>query len=169
MAQVHWAEDTMPLEAAEAAKEQTQIAPVQGGTEVNCGPGELPSGVTTLAIRGLPYKCDQRMLMAQWPMDGSYDYLHLPYNFDKRRPVGYAFINFTSHGAAVAFRRRWQGQTFPMQGHAKTMDIVAVPAVQGGWGNLARLGRNLADALEEVGHAPLIWDGMQLLDMRVTL
>jgi hypothetical protein len=72
--------------------------------------GPLPQGVTTLAIYGIPHNFTQHDLLAAWPPDGSYDFLHLPFSIRQRRTMGFAIVNFVSHQHVEDFRIRWAGQ-----------------------------------------------------------
>jgi len=61
--------------------------------------------------------------MQEWPADGTYDFLYLPFNLKQKRSAGFAFVNFTSHAAAVDFYSRWHGKSLRDQGTAKRLSI----------------------------------------------
>lgn len=66
--------------------------------------------LTTLMVRGIPAHYTQEMLMAEWPLDGSYNLLYLPRSSGGRTNLGYAFLNFTTEAHARAFRSFWFGR-----------------------------------------------------------
>lgn len=92
-------------------------------------PRALPPGATTLVVRNIPARYTKEKLLLEWPPDGSFDLIHIPYNIDEQRSVGYAFINCVSHEAALAFQTRIHG-TYLRQGYGKHLDVIAAE-VQG--------------------------------------
>jgi len=74
------------------------------------GVSENNAKLTSLVVRNIPASCTQESLMVEWPNnDGSYDLLYKPRS-TKQQGQTCAFINFTSHAAAQAFKNRWHGQ-----------------------------------------------------------
>lgn len=125
----------------------------------------LPAGVTTLMIRNIPARCSVQDLLDMWPPDGSYDLLHLPFSAKQHRPSGYAFVNFTSHEAAVAFRQCWHGTNLEKGGKAKRLSIMA-SATQGFGENILRCG-TVSIASER--YVPVVLNGASKLDFAAVL
>mmetsp|Transcript_95375 Transcript_95375/g.269936 ORF Transcript_95375/g.269936 Transcript_95375/m.269936 type:complete len:510 (+) Transcript_95375:67-1596(+) len=65
------------------------------------GPDEVPTDQkTTIMLRNIPnnYTRDQvEDLLNKHHFKGKYDFLYLPYDFNKAAGLGYAFINFVTH------------------------------------------------------------------------
>lgn len=95
-------------------------------------------GNTTLMIRNVPIMYTQEMLAAEWPNNGTYDFLYLPYSFSQQRNSTYAFINFTSQGAAEAFKEKWHKQRLSVYKARKPLTI-SYAEVQGLFENLKLL------------------------------
>eukprot|EP00421_Protoceratium_reticulatum_P001246 CAMPEP_0168362200 /NCGR_PEP_ID=MMETSP0228-20121227/3056_1 /TAXON_ID=133427 /ORGANISM="Protoceratium reticulatum, Strain CCCM 535 (=CCMP 1889)" /LENGTH=111 /DNA_ID=CAMNT_0008374895 /DNA_START=1 /DNA_END=332 /DNA_ORIENTATION=- len=74
----------------------------------------LHPAATTLVVRNIPFACSQEELLREWPVDGSYNYLHLPYNAFRQRHSGYAYINFLNSRLAANFQERWHGRFLSM-------------------------------------------------------
>eukprot|EP00971_Amphidinium_carterae_P022902 451755-Amphidinium_carterae.1 len=61
---------------------------------------------TTVIVRNLPMHVDQSRLhsaLQDVGLDGTFDYLYVPVNFDTGCPRRYGFINFITHQLAVQF------------------------------------------------------------------
>jgi hypothetical protein len=70
------------------------------------------SGRTTLMLRNLPNDYTRSMLTSMLDGEGfagMYDFLYLPVDFARGAGIGYAFINMTSHDAALSFLRYFSG------------------------------------------------------------
>lgn len=121
---------TMPaeLESLQAASPSTRrpkhLAPLRRTTLY-----PLEPGVTTLVIRNIPARYTKATLLQEWPPDGTFDLLHLPYYIDEQRSCGYAFINFTSHEAALNFQTMAHGSYLQLSTN-KHLDVKAAE-VQG--------------------------------------
>lgn len=72
------------------------------------GPTPYQGLPTTLMIRNIPVMYTQEALALEWPNNGTYDFLYLPYSCSLHQNLTYAFINFTSHEYAIAFKDRWE-------------------------------------------------------------
>merc|ERR1712228_1090457 len=77
----------------------------------------VKSPMTTLVVQNLPGRYTRADVLQAWPVDGSYDYMHLPYNLLQKRPLGYVFINFVTHELAAAFQKTWHGRPLPNCAH----------------------------------------------------
>ena len=70
---------------------------------------------TTVMIRNIPNKYNQSImlgLLEEAGLQGTFDFFYLPIDFRNRCGLGYAFVNFLSHGDAVKaykyfHQRRW--------------------------------------------------------------
>jgi len=128
-------------------------------------PRALPPGVTTLMVRNIPGRFTPETLLEVWPVDGSYNLLHMPFNFQKQRRAGIAFINMVSHEAAVEFAANWHGRKLANVGGIKRLDI-GVAEVQGFEGNL----RNLKGSkIKNEIFLPIAFNGTERLDIKALL
>lgn len=120
---------------------------------------------TTLVLRNVQVRCSLDRLIAEWPPDGSYDFVCRPYSIKQRRPARYVFINFTRLSAAREFKERWSGRSLPDIAPALPLDI-SVARIQGLRANL-RLhsgSLHLPDA-----YLPKVFYFAQLLDVKPIL
>lgn len=110
-------------------------------------------GVTTLTVYNIPRSYSQQDLLAKWPADGSYDFLHMRHTnaLDRRRRI--VNINFTSPELAEQFYGHWQGRTLRGHGSKKVMSIV-VGSVQGREANMMMV-------LERSGELPVVLLGTE--------
>eukprot|EP00397_Hematodinium_sp_SG-2012_P031198 GEMP01033096.1.p1 GENE.GEMP01033096.1~~GEMP01033096.1.p1 ORF type:complete len:242 (+),score=36.41 GEMP01033096.1:94-819(+) len=68
---------------------------------------------TTMMIRNFPRRRPVKYLVAELESSGfanTYDYIHLPFCFNKKQNFGYAFINFRDPAVACALRNQWHNQ-----------------------------------------------------------
>ena len=67
---------------------------------------------TTIMIKNIPNKFDQRMLLSMIAENykNKYDFLYLPIDFQNKCNVGYAFLNFTHSLFVVPFYEEINGQ-----------------------------------------------------------
>lgn len=99
---------------------------------------DLDVGCTTLMVRNIPSAYTQETLLREWPIDGTWDLLYVPWNAKEGCNLGYAFVNFHSRALAAAFRAKWQNQylsAFPCE---DCLDIKPAD-VQGFAANIAQL------------------------------
>jgi len=101
----------------------------------------LGDDVTALIVRNVPARCTQAHLLEKWPALGCYNLLYVPYDHRRRRTMGFAFMNFVSHEAAMEFRERWRGQVLVRQARTRALDITSAE-VQGLEANIMRLSRS---------------------------
>jgi len=128
-------------------------------------PRALPPGVTTLMVRNIPARFTPEKLLEVWPVDGSYNLLHMPFNFQKQRRAGIAFVNMVSHEAAVEFAAKWHGRKLANVGGIKRLDIGAAE-VQGFEGNL----RNFKGSkIKNDIFLPIAFNGTERLDIKALL
>mmetsp|Transcript_64354 Transcript_64354/g.149725 ORF Transcript_64354/g.149725 Transcript_64354/m.149725 type:complete len:196 (+) Transcript_64354:31-618(+) len=126
----------------------------------------LPAGIRMLAVRNLPWSYTFEQLLELWPLDGSYDYIHLPWKLSKRRNVGYVFINFVSTQCATEFAERWHGFTPPNRGFRKALNV-AVASIQSVRESLGCLQWEDLVRLVAVGAAPLVIVNNRRVDARL--
>jgi len=128
----------------------------------------LPSWARTLIVRNVPWRCNQDDLIHMWPPDGTYDYFHTPYHFFNDRPLGVAYLNFTTIEAAVAFQDRWHGRYLSALDTKRTLDIT-VANVQGRGPNLARIVKENIPTLAEKHFLPILLDGKRRMGTHETI
>jgi len=116
-------------------------------------------GHTTLVIRNMPSKYTKEAILQEWPPDGTFDFLYLPFNHKQRRTAGYVFMNFTSHGAALDFYKKWHGKV--LQNHATTRKLsIRAAEIQGLEENLRHLvGLNI-HKITNPKHLPSVFNGV---------
>lgn len=124
----------------------------------------LPPGVTTLMIQNIPARCSTEDLLEIWPSNGSYDLLYLPFSKKQRRPSGYAFVNFTSHEAAVVFRKRWQGASLDESKGSKRKRLNMFASADQGFEENVR--RCAAAVIVHDKYLPVIFLGSTRVDFR---
>ena len=95
---------------------------------------------TTLMIRNIPPQYTRGALALEWP-NINYDFFYLPCSSNIHRNKGYAFINFTSHGAAQGFLQQWNKMRLSQftAGRALNKLNICWAAVQGRDENLLQL------------------------------
>jgi len=119
----------------------------------------VPHGVTTLVVRNVPARYTKEMLMQEWPPNGMYDFLYLPFNFKQKRTSGFAYVNFTSHEAAVNFYSQWHGKSLCNQGTAKQLSI-GVAGTQGLEANLRHVAASNIGRIKNLQHMPSVFNGV---------
>jgi hypothetical protein len=78
-------------------------------TCLDAAPGSAaPMPPTTLMIRNVPGAYTPDMLLEEWPNEGTFDFVYLPYSTRLQRNLTYAFVNFTTTGYAQDFMNKWQ-------------------------------------------------------------
>jgi hypothetical protein len=117
---------------------------------------------TTLMIRNIPVMYTQEALVLEWPNNGLYDFFYLPWSCSQQRNLTYAFINFTSHQAALNFKSRWQKQRLAQFTARKPLNISCAD-VQGRDANLWQLQKKRIWRLKVKECQPLIFEnGVQI-------
>jgi len=120
------------------------------------------SSKTTLMIRNVPVLYTREMLLFEWENNGSYDFLYLPYSCSMQRNLSYAFVNFTSEAAALAFIQRWQKKRLPHYTARKPLNI-SFAEVQGRDSNLLQLKKKRVKRIKINQCQPLIFEhGVQI-------
>jgi len=119
----------------------------------------LPHGVTTLVVRNVPARYTKEMLMREWPPNGTYDFLYLPFNFKAKRTAGFVYVNCTSHEAAVKFYSQWQGKSLCNKGIAKRLSI-GVAEAQGLDANLRHVAASNISRIKNSKHLPSVFNGV---------
>lgn len=120
--------------------------------------GPAPYGPpTTLMIRNIPVMYTQEALVLEWPNNGTYDFFYLPYSCSLQRNLTYAFINFTSHEYACAFKIRWEKMRLAHFTSRKPLNISCAD-VQGRDENLWQLKKKRIWRLKVKQCQPLIYE-----------
>jgi len=97
--------------------------------------------------------------MQEWPLDGTYDFLFLPFNFKQKRTAGFAFVNFTSHKAAVDFYSQWHGGSLRNQGTARRLSFSA-SEIQGLKENLQHVAACNVGRTKNYKYLPSVFNGV---------
>jgi len=122
----------------------------------------LATGQTTVVVKNLSGRYTMEDLLQLWPVDLTFDFMHVPYHLLHRRPLGFVFINFLSHELALAFQQKWHGKQCL---GAKPLEVCAAE-VQGWQGNMRLIKHKRLDVLEKVGFLPFALKGTVRLDAR---
>eukprot|EP00930_Biecheleria_cincta_P058954 TRINITY_DN44735_c0_g1_i1.p1 TRINITY_DN44735_c0_g1~~TRINITY_DN44735_c0_g1_i1.p1 ORF type:complete len:445 (-),score=57.27 TRINITY_DN44735_c0_g1_i1:490-1824(-) len=116
----------------------------------------IPKDFTTLAIRNIPARYSQEMLLMEFQPDGTFDLFYQPYSFRDARTMGYVFINFRNYEMALAFQQKWHRQFLKDHGRTKHLDVAAA-TVQGVRDNLAQFNLRSVARLRRVSMLPALF------------
>jgi hypothetical protein len=131
------------------------------GGEVSA-PVTPTTGVTTVMVRHVPTHYSQDMLLREWAVDFSFDFLCLGYNFKKKRTIGYAFVNFLTEKAAAEFRRRWHGEYLSGSAHDGPSLLVQPATIQGLRANVCHYAKQPVPSFDPA-LLPAVWlDGVRV-------
>eukprot|EP00429_Kryptoperidinium_foliaceum_P086171 CAMPEP_0176194834 /NCGR_PEP_ID=MMETSP0121_2-20121125/6205_1 /TAXON_ID=160619 /ORGANISM="Kryptoperidinium foliaceum, Strain CCMP 1326" /LENGTH=158 /DNA_ID=CAMNT_0017533593 /DNA_START=21 /DNA_END=497 /DNA_ORIENTATION=+ len=144
---------------AEAAGFEEKFVEQRGDQGEIHGPG-----CTTLMVRGIPSRCTTEMLLQEWPLDGSWDFLYYPMRAGGRSSRGWAFINFASPAHAEAFAARWQSHGFHQLAPSAPLKV-AYAHVQGLEANVRKVQLN-AGQLQDRQSLLIVIKGGHLVDMQ---
>eukprot|EP00746_Dinoflagellata_sp_MGD_P028322 gnl/MRDRNA2_/MRDRNA2_166929_c0_seq1.p1 gnl/MRDRNA2_/MRDRNA2_166929_c0~~gnl/MRDRNA2_/MRDRNA2_166929_c0_seq1.p1 ORF type:complete len:564 (-),score=105.08 gnl/MRDRNA2_/MRDRNA2_166929_c0_seq1:59-1750(-) len=128
------------------------------------GLADQDSERTTLMISNIPARCTQARLLEKWPADGSYDFLYLPFRFGEHKNFGYAFVNFTSHEAAVEFYLVWQGKTLGMKNDGQKPLVIRWASIQGRDQNIKHSLNRKIKRIRNPPFQPAIFEGTERVD-----
>jgi len=118
--------------------------------------------VTTLVVRNIPARYTQEQLLEEWIPDGTFNFLFRPYSFTEKRMLGYVFVNFVSHRAAVEFQRKWHGKFLRQHAKTRALDITRA-SVQGYRSNLKHVTSRILD-IHNASLLPVLLSGTERLD-----
>lgn len=129
----------------------------------------VPGGpLTTLMVRNVPVMYTQEMLVEEWPNNGTYDFLYLPFSCLSQRNLSYAFINFTTEAHAVAFRDKWQKQRLARFSSRKPLNI-SFADVQGRESNLIQLKKKRVRRIKVLQCQPVLFDNSGRIPLQTVL
>jgi len=104
------------------------------GEPLHCATSE-PVAETTLMIRNIARSTTQQEFLDSLNssgFDGSYDFAYLPFRSQKKRNLGFAFVNFLSNRLAHEFHEKWHRSCkFATQGTKSRYVTVSTAKVQG--------------------------------------
>lgn len=110
---------------------------------------------TSLMVRNISRDYTQEMLVRAWPLDGTYDFLHLPWDQRRAANMGFAFINFRCEALCLEFEAKWRGRSLP--GAPARARLTIVPAdVQGLEANLRQLKKRRVFRIVDCAWQPII-------------
>ena len=87
-----------------------------------------------MMINCLPELMTQRDLEVELNLCGFqqlYDFCHLPWNFQRSRNEGFAFVNFVNTSIAQAFERGWQNRILTASAGGSQQVVIVRSQVQG--------------------------------------
>mmetsp|Transcript_111305 Transcript_111305/g.325551 ORF Transcript_111305/g.325551 Transcript_111305/m.325551 type:complete len:239 (-) Transcript_111305:100-816(-) len=125
-----------------------------------CGPPIRKLG-TTVILWNLPDRCNLASVLKLWPVDGTFNYLEVPFSASEKCHKGRALFNFVSHEVAMRFvneqNGRWvcESQTAPLE--------VCLARIQGLMMLLERFQGKNNQKLDDHGYLPMIFDGKKQL------
>jgi len=114
------------------------------------------SGSTTLVVRNIPARYTKERLLLEWPPDGTYDFLYLPFNFRLGKPAGHAILNFTCNEAALSFYYRWHRQRLSPTSSEPKLKIIKAE-VQGLEENLRHRVNSKIDRITHLKYVPSVF------------
>lgn len=123
---------------------------------------------TTLMIRNLPISATQQTLLKTWRADGTFDFLYMPFSFEKHRNLGYAFMNFVNHECALAFCNEWHERT-PEWSNARKPLHISWAVVQGRENILMQLGKYKIARIKNIHYQPALFEGTQRVPLDYSL
>jgi len=101
---------------------------------INALESTLPHERTTVMMRNIPNNISRAQLLSILDNEGfagAYDLLYLPIDLKNKVGLGYAFVNFVSHGAAEGFAHHFRGfMNWNMQSE-KVCEVTWSDALQG--------------------------------------
>lgn len=139
------------IEKPRGSKEQAGICPWSRPSLRS-----IPRDFTTLAVRNIPARYSQDMLLMEFQPDGTFDLFYQPYSFRDGRTMGYVFINFRNHEMALAFQQKWHRQYLRDHGKTKHLDVAAA-TVQGVRENLTQFNLRSVVRLRRVSMLPALF------------
>jgi len=101
---------------------------------------------TTVMLRNIPnnYNRDKMLeLIDSKGFSEQYDFFHLPADYRSRSAIGYAFLNFTSHAAALLFIDVFNGFTAWRGNSRKVCEVTWSEAHQGQKANIENLRKQM--------------------------
>merc|ERR1719171_134021 len=116
-------------------------------------------------IRNIPMKCSQQTLLERWAPDGSYDFLYVPFSFERKKNLGYGFINFVAHELAAKFIESNQGAMLPGSQSRKPLECTWAE-VQGRNSNLQQFLQYKIARIKNIHWQPAIFEGTERVDFR---
>jgi len=128
----------------------------------------FPIPVTTFIIRNIPARYTKERLLEEWVVDGSFNFLHLPYDFVKKRFRGFAFINFTTEQHATDFCRAWDGAK--LRHHGNSCALQFFPAhTQGFWATARNVQEHVSDRVRGEKYLPSVFMGTRAISFRAVM
>jgi len=115
-----------------------------------------PEQGTTIIVWNLPEELNLAGVLKLWPVDGTFNYLEVPFSASEKRHKGRALFNFVSEEAAMLFVSKWNRQWLhPSQ---KAPLEIRQAQIQGIQQLLFRFQGKDIDKLDHHGCLPLICD-----------
>mmetsp|Transcript_40516 Transcript_40516/g.114585 ORF Transcript_40516/g.114585 Transcript_40516/m.114585 type:complete len:250 (-) Transcript_40516:165-914(-) len=126
-----------------------------GGTPGQLAPTASAPQRTTLMVANIPPALNTEMLLQDWPIDGTWDFLYLPMSNGGKRSLGYAFINFLTEADAERFHAMWQSRRLSNCETDRTLQI-STARVQGMQANVDLLKSKSEEELRSRRCRPII-------------
>jgi hypothetical protein len=118
----------------------------------------VETNFTTVMLRNIPNKYTQSTLLQALDarsFRGFYNFFYLPVDYKNHCNMGYAFINFVDHNAAIKFMKAFEGFQLP----AKSSKVCTVcwARVQGINANVAHYRNSPVNDLPDPSYRPLLF------------
>lgn len=137
--------------------------------------GEAPGDCmhTTLMVRNIARTSTQEDLVDALNSSGfrgTYDFAYLPFRALKKRNLGFAFVNFKTHTAAMAFYERWhRSNTFAHRGKRSRHVTISVAKIQGIEENVRLIEQTANDKYGDMDHRPVAFVGDSIREFTASI
>lgn len=123
---------------------------------------ELECPRSTIMVRSVPRRCSQKNFLTDLDESGfagTYNFVYLPFSFETKANMGYAFVNFIDDDTADSFLRVWnETRLYSLPG--KTPLPATYADVQGLDANVRRLmGDYKIARISNPSYQPLVFEG----------
>jgi hypothetical protein len=140
---------------------EVQTCSAAGTTHVRVDPVSWEENVLTVMMRKIPQYYTQRMLLDRVVERGfgaKIDFLYLPFDYCKRKNVGYGFVNFIDPKYALAFRDAFDETYLDDQTHLRCKQVRVHPAsLQGFDANWQHFRRTKTGQKQDPEYSPLFF------------
>lgn len=153
-------EGTSPKSHSEISAQRRRSDSIEDKTKFSLNLHRVRNGEdkrTTLMIRNIPNKYNQKMLLStvDETHKGTYDFFYLPIDFKNKCNVGYAFINFINCQTIISFYENFNNKKWEKFNSEKVCEI-AYARIQGKHGLISHF-QNSSLMVEDKKCRPMIF------------